>query len=248
MSDAPDGIRRYFEAVTALQQQVIASQRATLERVADAMTETAARGARIFVFGTGHSHMLAEEGHYRAGGLACVIPILYPALMLHESGQMSSQIERVSGLAATLLTRYAPEAGDLLFVFSNSGVNAVPVEMALEAKARGLRVVAVCSLAYSQVAPLSPVGQRLFEVADFTLDNGGEPGDSLIPLEGSAWRVGPSSTLIGALLWNCLVTEVAFRLHAAGADVPIYVSANMPNAREHNAALMQVWRRRNPHI
>ena len=244
----PDGIERYFAAVTALQSSVIEGQLDLLRQVAEAMALTIMREGRLFVFGTGHSHLLAEEGHFRAGGLAPVVPIFLSGLMLHEGALLSGRLERLPGLAEPLLARYNPRAGEMLFVFSNSGVNTVPVEMALAAKAHGLIVVSVCSLVYTRVAPLSPVGKRLFDIADFTIDNGGEPGDSLIPLEGTGWRVGPSSTVIGAMIWNCLVTEAAFRLQARSAEVPVYVSANMPGASAHNAALLERWRFLNPHI
>ena len=161
-----DGISQFFEAIQALQSRVIGGQRGLLSQVAQVMANTIQRQSRILVFGTGHSHMLAEEGHYRAGGLAAVVPILSSELMLHASALQSGKLERTAGLAKPLLDRYGPRAGEMLFIFSNSGVNLLPMEMALAAKASGLTVVAVCSLAYARVAPLSAVGQRLFEVAD----------------------------------------------------------------------------------
>jgi uncharacterized phosphosugar-binding protein len=247
-STIPDGIGQYFEAIQRLQSQVIDRQRDLLSQVAQVMFDTVQHHGRIFVFGTGHSHMLAEEGHYRAGGLAAVVPIFSPGLMLHESAIVSGQLERTPGIAEPLLNRYSPRAGEMLFIFSNSGVNLLPLEMALAGQAHGLKVVAVCSMAYARVAPLSALGKRLFEVADNVLDNGGEPGDSLVCVEGSPWRVGPSSTIIGALLWNCLITEVAFRLQLSSTEVPIYASANLPGAAEHNAALLSEWRALNPHL
>ena len=173
------GVDRYFEAIRDLQSHVIDTQRELIIRVATVMADTISRDGRIFVFGTGHSHLLAEEGHYRAGGLAPVVPILSSALMLHEGAILSGQLERTSGLAAPLLERYQPRAGEMIFIFSNSGVNQVPVEMALAAKEHGLIVAAVCALKYARVAPLSPLGKRLCDVADYAIDNGGEPGDSL---------------------------------------------------------------------
>jgi uncharacterized phosphosugar-binding protein len=151
-------------------------------------------------------------------------------------------------MARPVFERYQPQAGEMLFIFSNSGVNIAPVEMALLAKERGLISVAVCSLAYARAAPLSSAGRRLFEVTDYVIDNGGEQGDSLIPLEGTAWRVGPSSTVVNALLWNALVTEAAFILQARGLAIPVFGSSNLPGGAEHNAALLQKWRARNPHI
>src|SRR4051812_27558033 len=99
------GIDTYFRAVAELQHRVFETQRPLLIDVARRMAETILGGGRIFVFGTGHSHMLAEEGYARAGGLLSVVPIFYTALMLHESIPLSAKAERTPGLAADLLDR-----------------------------------------------------------------------------------------------------------------------------------------------
>lgn len=243
-----NGLDEYVTAILALQRRIMDAQRDRLIQIAGVLAEVVRRDHRIFLFGTGHSHLLAEEGHFRAGGLANVVPILSPGLMLHEGAIRSAQLEKQRGVAAALLDRYQPQTGEVIFIFSNSGVNAVPVEMALAARARGLITIAVCSLRYAQQAALSAAGQRLYEAADYTLDNGGEPGDSLISIAGTPYRVGPSSTITGALIWNALITEVVFQLQARAIDAPVYVSSNLPGAAEHNAALLNKWRSRNPHL
>jgi uncharacterized phosphosugar-binding protein len=98
------------------------------------------------------------------------------------------------------------------------------------------------------VAPLSPIGKRLFEVADFEIDNGGVPGDGIIPLEGTAWNVSPSSTVINALIWNCLLTETVFLLQQRGVEVPLIASLNMKGAAGHNQAVLDKWRKVNPYL
>src|SRR3954463_3767256 len=137
------GIDAYFRAIGELHRRVIETQRPLLVDVARRMAEVILRGGRIFVFGTGHSHMLAEEGYARAGGLLSVVPIFYTALMLHESIPLSAKVERTPGLAKDLLDRSGIAPGEILFVYSNSGVNHLPVEMALEAKKRGVITVSV---------------------------------------------------------------------------------------------------------
>ena len=242
------GITQYLTAIQDLQRRVIETQAATLEVVSKHMLETVRNGKRIFIFGTGHSHMLAEEAFYRAGGLAAAVPIFMTDLMLHGNPDLGSRLERTPGIAAILLDQYQCQPGEMLFVYSNSGVNHLPVEITLLARHRGLVVVGVCSRAYAQVAPLSALGVRLDEAADFVLDNLGVPGDGLVPLDGSDWRVGPSSTIMGAFIWNALITEVLTRLHAAGEEVPVYASFNMRGAAEHNKGLLQKWGSLNPHL
>lgn len=241
-------MHRYLEAIAALQERVVTSQAAVLDRVAAQMVETLKHDRRIFVFGTGHSHLIAEEAFYRAGGLAAAVPIFSPPLMLHEDAALSSLLERQEGLAKPLVAPYEPQAGEMFFVFSNSGVNQLPVEMALAARACGLFVVGVSAHAYARIAPLSDVGRRLDEVVDAAIDNGGVPGDALVPLDASGWSVGPTSTVIAALIWNGLVTEAVTRLQAEGIEAPVFASLNMDGAAAHNEALLHKWRGRNPHL
>jgi len=247
-NDNSNGIERYYRKVLALQTEVIESQRKVLEDAAAQMATTIAQDGRIFIFGTGHSHMMAEEAFYRAGGIAPVVPIFSSALMLHEKPNLSSHLERTGGLAEVLLGEYQVRPGEMILIFSNSGVNRLPVEMAIKSKDCGLFVVSVSSLAYARMAPMSSLGKRLDEVADIAIDNYGEPGDALVQIMETGWLVGPSSTIIGALIWNCLLTECVVRLSASGVTLPIFASLNMPGAAEHNAELLDKWRMYNPHL
>lgn len=247
-ASSPTALDRYVQAMSELQARVLTEQRATLLEVAEHMAETTRRDQRIFLFGTGHSHLLAEEGFYRAGGLANVVPILTEHVMLHRLPSLGSRLERTPGLAELILERYDPQPGEILFVFSNSGVNRLPVEMALRARERRLFVVSVSSLAYARQAPLSELGVRLDQSADVALDNGGIPGDAVVTLEDFPWRVGPSSTVIGALLWNGLIAETARLLLESGMEPPIFASLNVTGAADHNQALLETWRPRNLHL
>lgn len=124
-------------------QRVVDTQ---LDAILDAsrlICDTLSAGGRWWVFGTGHSHMIAEEFYGRAGGLTDIHPILEPALMLHESLAKSTLLERRAGLADDLLEVHGPTRGDVIVIASNSGRNAVPVEMAEGARQRGVAVIAI---------------------------------------------------------------------------------------------------------
>lgn len=248
MSSSLSALDQYFRAVRELEVRAVESQRDILIEVAERMADTTRRDQRIFLFGTGHSHLLAEEGFYRAGGLANVVPILTEHLMLHHLPSLGSRLERTPGLSDMILDRYAPEPGEMLFVFSNSGVNRLPVEMALRARERKLFVIGVSSFAYARHAPLSDLGLRLDQSVDVALDNGGVPGDALLDLDNFPWRIAPSSTVICALLWNCLISETAHLLLESGITPPVFVSLNVSGAAEHNEALLEKWRPRNIHL
>jgi uncharacterized phosphosugar-binding protein len=203
----------------------------------------------VHVFGTGHSHLLAEEGLYRAGGLAPVNAILESGLMLHEGAAVSTRLEKLPGYSPIVADKYGFEEGDLLIVISNSGVNAAPVEIALLAREAGLKVLAICSVAYSKsVEPKAGVSARLYEVADLTLDNLGEPGDAVVEVDGTGLKVGPTSTVIGAALLNAVFVEATCTLAAEGVDPPVYRSSNMPGASEHNRRLVERFKARIRHL
>lgn len=242
------GAQSYVAAVRDLVDSVFETQLPAIGQAAEAIVAAIKQDGLVYLFGTGHSHMLAEEGHFRAGGLAPVVPVLATSLMLNESASNSSRLERLVGLGPVVLERYPLTEKDVLIVFSNSGVNAVPVEAALTARAKGMTVIAITSVAYSTSAKLGPAGKRLFEAADIVIDNQGPPGDALVEVGDSGLRTGPMSTVVGALILNAILTEAVLRLEAEGAEVPVYISSNMPGAQAHNAALFERFRPRNPHL
>jgi len=248
MSSSHTALDRYWQAIAELQNRVISGQRSLLIEIAARMAETTRRDQRIFVFGTGHSHLIAEEGFYRAGGLANVVPILSEHFMLHHLPALGSHLERTPGLADMILDRYAPEPEEMLFVFSNSGVNRLPVEMALRGRERGMLVVGISSFVYARQASISDLGLRLDQAANLALDNCGIVGDALLEVKDFPWRVAPSSTVICALIWNCLVAESARLLQESGMVPPIFVSINVAGAAEHNQTLLEKWRPRNIHL
>ncbi len=235
----------YLSEAIALLEAAARRETPTLVAAAAVASDAVAKGGLIYIFGTGHSHMMAEEGHFRAGGLACVVPVLSSAVMLHEGAMASTQLERLPGLADIVLSRYPIGPSDVLVVFSTSGVNAAPVEAARFGRARGATVIAVTSVAYSTAAAHGR--ERLADLGDFVLDTGAPPGDAIATIRADA-TAGPVSTVLGAALLNALLVEVAVDLERKGHPAPVYLSANMPGAAENNAKLTEIYKARNPHL
>jgi uncharacterized phosphosugar-binding protein len=177
---------------------------------------------------------MAEEMHYRAGGLAITVPILAAPIMLHEGAIAGTMYERTEGIVAPIMDRYDIRPGDVLFVISNSGVNAAPLEAARIGRERGCTVICITSVAYSTATANGR--ERLADLSDIVME-----------VPGSELKAGPMSTAIGATIMNAIFVDVAARL-AADGDAPIYLSANMPGAKEINRKLVERFRPRNPHL
>jgi uncharacterized phosphosugar-binding protein len=227
--------RRYLRTACDLVARLETREWPRIAAAADLMAESMLAGASIHVFGTGHSHMLAEELYHRAGGLVRIRPILFEGLMLHVGAQLGTALERLPGLAGAILDDHGVAAGDVLLIASNSGRNAAVTEMAVLARDRGVRTIAVTSLeqATSSVARL-PGRPHLRELVDVTIDNGAIAGDAAIEVEGMAMRVAPTSTVTGAAIMNALVAEVVERLVRGGTAPEVFVSNNVAGGDELN--------------
>jgi uncharacterized phosphosugar-binding protein len=202
----------------------------------------------LYAFGTGHSHMLAEEIFYRAGGLARACPILDDRLMLHKEAIEATYIEREEGYAAKLLNLYPVERGDVLIVASNSGRNAVPIEMALEGKARGMKTIAITNVAHAKIwGSRHRTGKTLGEVADLCLDNGGVPGDACVPVEGISQLLGSPSTSTGAMIVNLIIVHGIETALKRGVMPEVFISSNS-NGDNHNDRLLQKYKSRVRHL
>ncbi|MBX5465710.1 MAG: SIS domain-containing protein [Clostridia bacterium] len=241
------GIEAFAGRVAALIRSAATGQAGAIARAGGLVAEAMARGGMLHTLGTGHSHLLAEELYSRAGGLLPVRVLESAPLMLHEDAVASGSWERLPGAAAVLLEHAGlrPER-DVLLVISNSGRNAVPVEAAEWARARGMPVIALTSLAHSRAVPSrAPSGRRLFEVADVVLDNLGEPGDAAVEVR-PGLRAAPTSTVVGAWLLQAVVLAAVEQMLERGLEPPVLRSANVPGAEEANRDLLARWRGRLP--
>ena len=235
----------YYEAVVRLLGEIQRSQATAIDRAADSIFLSLAADGVLHVFGSGHSHLVAEEAFHRAGGLVPVNTMSEPFLTPLTPPRKSGRFERVSGIAAILLDYHEPRPEEVLLIVSNAGINPVPVELALEARARGLTVIAITSLRHAQtVSSRHASGKRLFEVADLVIDNCGEAGDGAVAFPGFVEKVGPTSLLAGAFIVNSIVCGVVERFITKGLPPPVYLSANLPGGDEHNRRLEAKYRGR----
>jgi uncharacterized phosphosugar-binding protein len=203
------------------------------------IAETLSKNGWIYISGTGHSHIFAEEIFYRAGGFARVIPILDPALMLHENASKSTEIERKEGYAAEIMKPYELTENDIFIIGSNSGRNAVSIELALHAHSKGAKTICITNLAHTKsVESRHSSNRKLFEVVDLFLDNCGEIGDSAISIPGISAKVGATSTVIGVAILQSIMFQTAAILVEKGIQPEIFNSSNSEKGEDENDALL----------
>ena len=183
----------------------------------------------VHMFGTGHSHMVGIEVFARAGGLGNVNAILDPDQLTMFGTNRSGSVERVPGLADIIYDNYEINPGDIMFITSNSGRNAVPVEMAMRCKKEGIFTICITSLKVSEnMKSRHPSGKKLYELCDVILDNCAPEGDGCLKPEGIV--TGPVSTISGMYLADMIMTTAIERCLAEGYRPDVYQSQNVDGA------------------
>ncbi|MDA2930496.1 SIS domain-containing protein [Acidobacteria bacterium AH-259-O06] len=222
----------YLDAAQAILERIRATQVKALERAADICTQSISEGGLVHLFGTGHSRMPVEEMFPRHGSFPGFHPILELSLSYHHAvvganGQRQSMfLEHVEGFGKVIMRNFVFADSDSFIIFSHSGVNEVVVEVATEAKQRGLPVIAVVSLEHCRaVPPQHSSGQRLPDLADVTIDNCTPGGDAMVNIEGMKDRVGPGSTIGAAAVVNALKCLVADGLTRLGQPPMVLTSS-----------------------
>lgn len=211
--------------------------REVLERLAAAVTADVRAGRSVFVFGSGHSAIFALELFHRAGGASFVIPIVADYLLPSAGPSVVRVLERTAGSATPLLDRAAPAKGEMLWLCSQSGINGAGVDLAIEARKRGMRTVAFTSVAHScAVRSRHSSGKRLFEVCDEVVDLGGVEGDALVPVSDNGLQAGPFSTLASVILGHSILVAACAALEAGGTRC-VYSSVNTPEGESRNREL-----------
>jgi len=229
----------YADKVQGTLLGIIDSQMDAILKAADIVAETVARDGILYTFGTGHSHMIAEDVAARAGGLAPVDAILEPSLTGNQHVVKSEYMERIEGMAEIILNYYRISPKDALIIVSNSGRNAAPIEMADIAQQRGIKVIAITSLEHSKgTTSRHSSGKKLYELADVIIDNGCPKGDCLLSLDGLAQPVGPGSGVAGMFIIHAIIVQSIQNLLERGIAPPVFMSGNLDGHEEVNVPLM----------
>ncbi len=206
---------RWIAEAKVLLDHLESTQTRAIERAAQLCANAIAAGGLVHLFGSGHSRIPVEEMFPRYGSYPGFHPMVELSMTFHTeitgtNGQRQAMfIERTPGLAEVILSNFDFGESDVMVVFSVSGRSAVPIEMAVGARERGLPVIAVTSISESNALESSHPAGRLYDNADITIDLGTPVGDALVSIEGLESRVGPGSTLVSVAVVNEIKVRVA---------------------------------------
>ena len=249
MSDRASGASTWLREAVALLERLGETQADGIETASRWCAEAIGNDGLVHLFGAGHSRIPVEEMFPRYGSYPGFNPIVELSVTFHTqvvgaNGQRQAMfIERVPGLAEVILSNFQFGAHDVMMVFSASGLTALPVEMARGAKARGLRVIAVTSVAQSMSADPEPAaGARLLEVADLVLDVCTPPADAMVTIGSLDTPIGPGSTIGAVAMVNAIKVRTAELLVARGAMPPVITRASVVGAARSKALFEAAYR------
>ncbi|MEU6775515.1 SIS domain-containing protein [Streptomyces sp. NPDC046759] len=232
----------FFDAAIGLLQRVREEEAASINAAGTLLADTVAAGGRLFAFGAGHSSLAAQDVVYRAGGLALMNLLAVPGVVGVDvtPATLGSALERVDGLASAVLETSPARAGDALVIISLSGRNALPVEMALNARALGMRVVGVTSVAYAaQTTSRHASGTFLKDHCDIVLDSKIAVGDAELTLDTIPAPFAPASTVVTTALMQAVMATAAAALADRGIEPPLLRSGNVDGGHEWNGRVMR---------
>src|SRR6266542_1498126 len=222
----------YITQAKVILDRIESSQMDAIEHAAEICAQTIAGEGLVHLFGTGHSRIFVEEMFPRHGSFPGFHPIVDLSLTFHNlvvgsNGQRQAMfLEHVEGFGQVILRNFVFSAPDCFLLFSNSGINEVVVDVALEAKRLDLPVIAVVSVEHCTASPaVHSSGKKLTDIADIVIDNCTPVGDALVRIPNLADPVGRGSTIGAAAVTNALKCSIAQKLTALGKP-PIVLTSS----------------------
>ena len=240
----------YLQNVTRKLKGVESRQAQAFAQAGAMIADAYAHDRLIHVYGGGgHTVMMVCEMFFRAGGLANINPIFGHDISPLCQALKYLQIERTTGYGACLIRYYDLTADDLLIIFHNIGFNPTTIDAAQEAKARGVKIIAVSSHHWRDNLPMDhpirhPNKKHLFEFADLCIDDENPYGDADYKIPGFDVAVAPTSTMVDAYIAHRMVIEAVAEMVRRGLSPPIFRSANLPDGDAFNAQLVGRYRSR----
>ncbi len=234
--------------------KIVQTQKSVIEEAAIIMADSIAAGRWVHTFGCGHATIPVEEMYPRIGGFVGFHPIIELSLTFFTRivGEMGINqflfLERAEGFGREIMKSYSFDHRDSLWLFSHSGINQVNIDIALEAKQKGMKIVAVSSVeGYRSVKSRHSSGKKLTDIADVVIDSCVPAQDASVEVKNHQDKIGPVSTIAFVTVVWMVITSVAEKLVERGIRLHIHPSHNVPGdttARERLDAALAEYKRR----
>jgi uncharacterized phosphosugar-binding protein len=237
----PKYAHQYLDGCEAILKRVRDTQMERIQTASAWCAQAIATRNLVHLFGNGHSRMAVEEIWPRYGSFPGFHPIVELSMTYHHqvvgaNGQRQAMwIERQEGLGQVIMRNFVFRPQDVMMVFSTSGNNGVVVDVALEAKTQGMKLIAVIAEEYARMLPPGhSSGKRLHDIADLVIDNCAIPGDAMVDVPGVDVPVGPGSTIGNTAVVNCLKVLVAAELASLG-QAPLVLAGAWKMGKDESA-------------
>lgn len=225
----------WLQNARAIMDKIEETQMSNIGKAATMMADTIEAGRWVHTFGCGHATLPIEEMYPRIGGFVGFHPMIELPLTFFTNivGGMSVHnfvfLERVEGYGKEIMKGYNFDSKDCMWIFSHTGINAVNIDVALEAKNRGMKVIVFGSAGEAQGKPTRHSGgMNIFQIADLVVDTCVPIQDACVPLKNHLDKIGPVSTLAFVTAVWMTITTVAEILADRGVKLYIHPSHNVP--------------------
>lgn len=206
-----------------------------IREAAEAMADSIESGRWVHTFGCGHATIPIEEMYPRIGGFVGFHPMIELPLTFFTriTGEMGVHqfvfLERVEGYGVEIMKGYNFDPRDTMWVFSHSGINNVNIDVAIEAKKKGMKVIAFGSAAEAKGKQTRhSSGKTIFDIADIVVDTCAPAEDASVSIKDHQDKLGPVSTMaFVTCVWMTVIT-VAEILVERGVKLYIHPSHNVP--------------------
>ena len=234
---------KYFDILNEVVDKVKTTQAENIMKAATILADTTEKGGIIYGFGTGHSHLVADDAFWRAATPANYCALLEPSATGNQEVTKSYYVENTYGIGKLIVDYHRITPNDCMIIISNSGNNIAPVDAALRAKEKGIPVIAITAVEYSDYLKTKHKdGVKLKDVADVVLDNCSLIGDAAVEIENFPMKVGSTSTIPNIYLQNAILTQMVEILVQRGFEPDVYYNGHLAfrdeNCADHNDRLV----------
>ena len=227
--------KQWLNNVRDIMSEIEETQMENMRKAAEVMADSIECGRWVHTFGCGHATLPIEEMYPRIGGFVGFHPMIELPLSFftHITGEMGVHqfvfLERVEGYGVEIMKGYNFDSRDTMWLFSHSGINNVNIDVALEAKKKGMKVIAFGSAAAAKGKQTRhSSGKTIFDIADIVVDTCAPVEDASVTLKNHRDKISPVSTMAFVTCVWMTVTTVAEILADRGVKLFIHPSHNVP--------------------